>query len=371
MTSVSIHSSSRWAMRVLGGTSAGSEFPLRDGRLILGAAAGAQIQIAAPGIASRQCELIVNSRGISVSPLASGALLNGAALVGTMGIGTGDVLTVGAMQLQFVDSLVAIQCPNSLWARLISRQPGWIQLSGGIALLATLLLVMTLITGNLKLVPITTLVCAAVVPVGMLAFVYSKYGPAAASIRSMTITVGLGATLGLVVTLLLAAILPIGGSALVAPIVEEPAKLIATIWCWRRLGYSNPLSGLVLGLAAGTGFAVAETAGYVFEAGGQSGLGSGLQVLLLRSILAPFGHGVWTACAASAWFQVSWSFRGAWQPIFLRALLFAIGLHFLWNASLFTVPLVGVPLSIFASSFIFRALLRSRGTWRAVWAATP
>ena len=366
-TSVPISSPTRWSLRVLTGNSAGREFPLQQGGLIIGSAPGVTIQIPIADISPRHCELRVSMTSVSVSGLGGILTVNGTSIGRAVSIQGGDVIGVGSMQLQLVDHSHPAPPPPSAISSWIRQLPMWVHLTAALAGLSLLLILLTVATGNPKLVPITILASAGVVPFGFLAFIYSRYGKAVASLRSLLVTVALGATLGLVATVLLGIVLPVGDGPMLAPLFEEPAKLLATVWCWHRAGYRSPLSGLVLGLAAGTGFAVAETAGYVFEASAEGGVGLGLGTLLLRSVLAPFAHGVWTAAVASAWFQIGWGFNGAWVPIFLRALLIAMALHATWNSGSCLLLL----LSAGAGITLFVRLCKSRGTWGARWVPVP
>jgi RsiW-degrading membrane proteinase PrsW (M82 family) len=88
-------------------------------------------------------------------------------------------------------------------------------------------------------------------------------------------------------------------------LIEEAAKLAALLWCARMLTGRTVRGGLVLGASVGFGFAALESAGYAFNAmltpQGLS-LASLVDTEVLRAVLAPFGHGVWTAVAAAAWF---------------------------------------------------------------------
>jgi RsiW-degrading membrane proteinase PrsW (M82 family) len=88
-------------------------------------------------------------------------------------------------------------------------------------------------------------------------------------------------------------------------LIEEAAKLAALLWCARRLTTRTMRDGLVLGASVGFGFAALESAGYAFDAlftpRGLS-LTSLVDTEVVRAVLAPFGHGVWTAVAAAAWF---------------------------------------------------------------------
>lgn len=84
-------------------------------------------------------------------------------------------------------------------------------------------------------------------------------------------------------------------------LTEEAAKLAALVFVLRRHpGIRGPRAGLVLGAAVGFGFAALESAGYAFTAA-VSAPGTELRTLLEtefpRGVLAPLGHGLWTAIA--------------------------------------------------------------------------
>ncbi|MGW0963876.1 PrsW family intramembrane metalloprotease [Streptomyces gelaticus] len=84
-------------------------------------------------------------------------------------------------------------------------------------------------------------------------------------------------------------------------LIEEAVKLLALMFVLRRHpGVHGVRAGLVLGAAVGFGFAAFESAGYAFNAA-VTMKGIDLRALLetevLRGVLAPFGHGLWTAIA--------------------------------------------------------------------------
>ena len=95
--------------------------------------------------------------------------------------------------------------------------------------------------------------------------------------------------------------------------------------------------GVVLGAAVGFGFAALESAGYAFNALFTS---DGLSLLnlveteVLRGILAPVGHGLWTAIVGGVLFgaaagggrlRLGWSVVGVY--------LVVAGLHGWWDAA--------------------------------------
>jgi RsiW-degrading membrane proteinase PrsW (M82 family) len=128
--------------------------------------------------------------------------------------------------------------------------------------------------------------------------------------------------------------------AMSAGLVEEVGKLLAVIFLVRHWkNYNWILNGMLFGAAVGVGFAAFETAGYVFRS-----IGAGEETMILRGLLAPFGHPIWTALAAGALWMVKGDRVFAWSmlkdPRFLRVFAFSVGLHVLWNSPI-SVPLLG------------------------------
>ncbi|MGW3147302.1 MULTISPECIES: PrsW family intramembrane metalloprotease [Streptomyces] len=82
-------------------------------------------------------------------------------------------------------------------------------------------------------------------------------------------------------------------------LIEEAAKLGALVFVLRRQpGIRGTRAGMVLGAAVGLGFAAVESFGYAFDAAVSADgidLRALLETELLRGVLTPFGHGLWTA----------------------------------------------------------------------------
>lgn len=87
-------------------------------------------------------------------------------------------------------------------------------------------------------------------------------------------------------------------------LIEEAVKLAALMYVLHRHPHIHGLrAGLVLGATVGFGFAAFESAGYAFNAAVTMkgiDLRSLLETEVLRGLLAPFGHGLWTAIAGAA-----------------------------------------------------------------------
>jgi RsiW-degrading membrane proteinase PrsW (M82 family) len=123
--------------------------------------------------------------------------------------------------------------------------------------------------------------------------------------------------------------------ASIAGVVEEPAKLLALVLAINNPRFRYLHNGLLLGAAVGTGFAAFESAGYAFRAGLEGGSMAMREVILMRGLLAPFTHIVWTAMAGGALWRVKrdapFSWRMLQEPRFCRVLVVAVVLHMIWD----------------------------------------
>jgi RsiW-degrading membrane proteinase PrsW (M82 family) len=116
-------------------------------------------------------------------------------------------------------------------------------------------------------------------------------------------------------------------------VIEEFVKILGVLVVARRRRHDMELDGVILGAAAGMGFAALESTGYAFSAFMRSGgsLSATVFVTLLRGILSPLGHGTWTAILASVLFREGKEtrFRINWKV--LAAYVMVVVLHGLWD----------------------------------------
>jgi RsiW-degrading membrane proteinase PrsW (M82 family) len=120
-------------------------------------------------------------------------------------------------------------------------------------------------------------------------------------------------------------------------LIEEAVKL-AALWllAWRLPRYTVR-DGIVLGATVGFGFAALESAGYAFNAlftmEGLS-LQNLVETEVLRGLLTPVGHGLWTAILGGVLFRTA---AHTGRPRLTGALvgwyLLVALLHALWDAS--------------------------------------
>ncbi|MEU6848112.1 PrsW family intramembrane metalloprotease [Streptomyces sp. NPDC046716] len=220
------------------------------------------------------------------------------------------------------------QIRSGLWRRCL-----W----GGLALWV-LTAVVTYATKNTTLLPTLILLGSFLVPAVFVLWAYERHG------RDLGVNLILGC-------FLIGGILGVLGASvmeyyLVHPsvwmfvgvgLIEEAVKLAALMYVLHRHPRVSGLrAGLVLGATVGFGFAAFESAGYAFNAAVTMkgiDLRSLLETEVLRGLLAPFGHGLWTAISGA----VLLSFRrpnGRYRftgPVILTYLGVSL-LHALWDS---------------------------------------
>ena len=115
-------------------------------------------------------------------------------------------------------------------------------------------------------------------------------------------------------------------SVIIAPVMEEIAKLLFVIYLAKSDDFDGPLDGLIYGAMVGAGFAAAENVLYGF---GQVNLSQGVTLTAFRSLTLIIGHPLYTGLAGvgvGEW-KVGMA-RSKYDKIW-RSMLF----HGLWNLS--------------------------------------
>jgi RsiW-degrading membrane proteinase PrsW (M82 family) len=131
-------------------------------------------------------------------------------------------------------------------------------------------------------------------------------------------------------------------------LIEEAAKLLGLAVCARHLRDRSARDGMVLGASVGFGFAAFESAGYALAA---SLTVHGVSLIdlvsteLLRGLLAPVGHGLWTAILGGILFSSSGSHRFVVSGRLVAALIGVSVLHGLWDSMDSTAVMVTYVLS--------------------------
>ncbi|NOU94062.1 cyclic nucleotide-binding domain-containing protein [Paenibacillus sp. LMG 31456] len=122
-------------------------------------------------------------------------------------------------------------------------------------------------------------------------------------------------------------------------LIEEGAKLIVCAILLRGGRMRFLMDAVVIGAAAGMGFAAVESMFYGWSYLERGSTGEMLAVLWVRALLSPLGHGTWTAIAAAGiWLELNrrhaaqrTRFVRQRQGLAIALLLAAIALHALWD----------------------------------------
>jgi RsiW-degrading membrane proteinase PrsW (M82 family) len=209
----------------------------------------------------------------------------------------------------------------------------------GAALYGLLLLALER-TGDPLYVPSVILVGAAVVPIAFVTFISGRRLVFGVRGTAIGLTALLGGLVGVLVagTVEYATLHTFGAVPLLGVgLIEEAAKLLvplAVLVLLRR--HRQPADGLLLGVAAGAGFAVLETMGYALVAlvESQGDLTVLNSILVDRGLLSPAAHMAWTGLAAAAlWRAADRRWRGRSMVAFVGVFLLVAVLHALWDGT--------------------------------------
>lgn len=148
------------------------------------------------------------------------------------------------------------------------------------------------------------------------------------------------------------------GAVVQAPIVEELSKgagILLIVW-FAHKHFDGPVDGLVYAAWVAGGFAFTENIIYFGTELLDSGsAGSVAQLFMIRGLMSPFAHVMFTACTGLALgFAARRAGRLGMLGFFVVGVIPAIALHALWNGALFFVDdffafyaLVQFPLFVF------------------------
>ncbi|MFB9376652.1 PrsW family intramembrane metalloprotease [Kineococcus gynurae] len=218
-------------------------------------------------------------------------------------------------------------------------------------------------TENLNFFPSLLLIGSITIPVTVLAFAENgRHGPAVSGwlVALVAIT---GGVVGTVTagTLEYDTLRALGTvPMLFVGIIEEFAKLLVPLVLVLVLRPRDPRGGVVVGIAAGMGFATLETMGYGFqELLRARSIAAVDDELLLRGLLSPACHIAWTGMTvAMLWRIPSARRKGRAVMTFLLTYLLAVALHATWDGS--SSQLVHVLVAVIGLVALFTFLVRSR-----------
>ncbi len=198
----------------------------------------------------------------------------------------------------------------------------------GIAVLA--------VTGNLILYPTVAMLGSFMIPVAYVAFFYERRHLSRLTLPTLALSFLYGGLLGVFAASVLEPIFVRNLTVVTAfqiGLIEEFVKILGVLVIARRWGHDSELDGMILGAAAGMGFAALESMGYAFvvllESGGS--LSATVVVTLMRGLLSPLGHGTWTAILVGMLFRESHDGRFRITRAVVGAYLTVVILHGLWD----------------------------------------
>ncbi|WP_423923629.1 PrsW family intramembrane metalloprotease [Frigoribacterium sp. 2-23] len=161
------------------------------------------------------------------------------------------------------------------------------------------------------------------------------------------------------------------GAVVQAPIVEEGAKgfgVLLVLWIFRK-NFDGPVDGVVYAATVAAGFAFVENIQYFglqVSDDLQYGVGGLGYVFVVRALMSPFAHVMYTACTGVALgFAARKTGPGGAVGFYFIGLVPAILLHALWNGALsfvtddgFFVYYLLVQVPIFVAMILLVVLLR-------------
>jgi RsiW-degrading membrane proteinase PrsW (M82 family) len=248
-----------------------------------------------------------------------------------------------------------------------SRRWAWLAVLAAGLILYVVVLRTLIRTQNPNFVPALILLGATVVPLAFLTFAQARTGRWQAPASALIVAALFGGVIGTVVagTLEYDALRALGVlPMLVVAVIEEAAKLIVPVVLLFTLLLRHerrlPTDGLVIGVAAGMGFAALETMGYAFTAllSSQGNIGAVQETLFIRGLTAPAGHTAWTGLTAGALWALIAAPSGRRVLTFIATFVGAVVLHTSWDTFGGIVPFI--ILGVISLGWLFLALRRYR-----------
>jgi RsiW-degrading membrane proteinase PrsW (M82 family) len=197
-------------------------------------------------------------------------------------------------------------------------------------------LIALILTSNPNLFPTVVMIGSFLIPVTYVAFFYDRRHLSNLSLPTTARGFVYGGILGVLAASLLEPLFIQKLdflTAFVVGLIEEFAKILGVLVIARRLHHDSEMDGIILGAAAGMGFAALESNGYAFSSFLRSGgsLSLTVGVTLLRGILSPLGHGTWTAILAGILFRESKDGHFHFNLKVIGTYLTVSVLHGLWD----------------------------------------
>ncbi|KAJ51991.1 RsiW-degrading membrane proteinase PrsW (M82 family) [Clostridium tetanomorphum] len=219
-------------------------------------------------------------------------------------------------------------------------------------------LVVLIWTGNSILFPSVVMLGNFLIPVTYVAFFYERRRFSNVNMTDTVASFFYGGFLGTFAAAILEPIFITSlnfRTAIIVGIIEEFTKILGVLFIYRRKRHSLEIDGIILGAAAGMGFAALESIGYAFTffLKSRGSLSLTVYITMLRGILAPLGHGTWTAILAGVFARENIKGHFIINKKVIRAYITVVLLHGLWDAipSLMAI-IMPTGIAVFIGEFI-------------------
>lgn len=192
------------------------------------------------------------------------------------------------------------------------------------------------LTQNPNLFPTVVMIGSFLIPITYVTFFYERRHLSNLSNSTTIMGFVYGGILGVLAASILEPIfvrnMNVTGNLTIG-LIEEFAKMLGVLIIARSFRHDLEMDGLILGAAAGMGFAALESMGYAFTAflASNGSLSQTVFVTLIRGILSPVGHGTWTAIFASVLFREAKEGHFRINIKVIIAFLLVAVLHALWD----------------------------------------
>lgn len=125
------------------------------------------------------------------------------------------------------------------------------------------------------------------------------------------------------------------GSVISAPIIEESTKALALfiLFFWKKDEFDNVIDGIVYAIMIGLGFTLVEDLIYYAREFASGGIGASVFTFVIRGILSPWGHPIYTSMVGiGLGIAIESSRRFVKFAAPVVGLAAAIILHAIWNS---------------------------------------
>lgn len=241
------------------------------------------------------------------------------------------------------------------------KTPGmklWVQVLaiGGILYFVGLLILYA--TQNPVLFPTIALLGSFLVPAAFVAFFYENRELSRLPLMIVVLAFFYGGALGVFAASILESLFLAGltfFTAFEVGLIEEFSKILPLFILAKGRKHQSQTNGMILGAALGMGFAALESSGYAFASFIESrgNLTFTVGVILLRAVLAPVGHGAWTAILAGVLFRESFPYQFRLNASIVLTFLGVSLLHGLWDGvPILLGGLLGSVISVFLGELL-------------------